>query len=126
MIGTWAYAEIGGEKDCYFTKGKLVCGKWYKGQIREGVFIRIQNTHTKELRCLLKSGKISFENGDIWEGEFRDYEFYKPGSSENEGEFRLLGSVRPSKGKKKEGLWKCINTGKEYKIEKYLGDIEDV
>ncbi len=126
--GTWTYQEIGEEKGCYFNKGKVVCGKSYKGQIREGAFATIQNTHTEKLRCLLKSGKITFENGDIWEGEFRDYQFYAPGSSENEGEFRLLGSVSPSKGEKKEGLWKCINMGmeNEYKIDKYLGDIEEV
>ncbi len=123
--GTWAYGEIGDEKDCYLKKGKID-GGYYEGLIREGLFTTIRNIHTKQLRCLLKSGKITFENGDIWEGEFRDFEFYKPGSSENEGEFRLLGSVSPSKGKKKEGLWKCINTGNEYKIEKYLGGIEGV
>ncbi len=91
--GTWTYQEIG-EKGYYLAKGKVVCVK-YKGQIREGVFTSIQNIHTKKWRCLLESGKITFENGDIWEGDFRDYEFYKPGSGENEGEFRLLGSVSP-------------------------------
>ncbi len=104
----------------------MVCGDSYKGQMREGIFTRIQNIHTKQFGYILKSGKITFENEDIWEGAFRDYEFYEPGSSENRAKFQLLGSVSPSKGKKKEGLWKCINTGKEYKIEEYLGDIEDV
>ncbi len=69
---------------------------------------------------------MTFKNGEIWEGLFRDYQFYDTASSENEGELRLFGSVTLSNGEKKKGIWKCIDTGAEYKIEKFVGDVEDL
>ncbi len=124
--GTWPLGVIGGHIGCWFTKGKIESGK-YSGLIREGDFMMIKTTSRNTFRCLLKSGKMTLQNGDIWEGEFRDYQFYETGSSQNESEMRFLGSVHvtPSNGEKKKGIWKCIDTGEEYKIEKYVRDVED-
>ncbi len=133
--GTFRFHDVGGIKGVYLYKGILNCGKGpYEGQLREGEFALIENKKMKEVRILLKKGKLTFSRGDVWEGEFDNFRWFDKGE-EKQGMFTFKGKVirlvsaGGGDGAKEEveeenGVWDCVNTGREYYIQTYLGELD--
>ncbi len=76
----------------------------------------------------LKNGSILFPDGTLWEGTLSNFEWCKTG--QHPSEFILIGKVtqivkssEESKGVKvtKSGIWKCLDTGREYKLLQKMG-----
>ncbi len=97
-------------------------GYRYAGQLRKGTFFSFYDKLRKMRRTLLKKGKIGFKNtGDVWEGEFLDFELEK---GKETSIFKLVGTVK-KKGEEKgrKGVWKCEDTGQSYRVLEYICDL---
>ncbi len=85
---------------------------------------------------VLKKGIVLFPDGSIWKGTIHDFEWAKTGGYPSE--FTFIGEIlaHSSREKKKEkkkgrgrrkvkkrkhGIWKCVDTGWEYKVIKIIG-----
>ncbi len=91
------------------NEGTMVNKGRYHGQIRKGKFCGAMDPIRNKRRILLKEGTIILKNGDIWEGSFSDWKWFK---AEKDGDkhctFRLEGSVTfANSGGKKKGVFLC-------------------
>ncbi len=103
-------------------EGTLVCKEYYDGQVRKGKFFTTMDPIRNKRRLLVKEGTITLGNGDIWEGVFSDWKWFK---TEKEGDkqctFELRGSVTlANSGEKKEGVFLCEDNGMKFQIVKHL------
>ncbi len=99
-------------------EGTIVCKDNYDGQIRKGKFFSPMDPIRNRWRLLLKEGTIKKKNGDIWEGSFSDWKWFK---TEKEGDkhctFKLQGSVIfASNGEKKKGVFLCEDNRSSFRI----------
>ncbi len=100
-----------GAKD--FPSGE---GKPYGGYRVEGTFQLVEKEDGEDWLTCLDSGKLTFEEGgEVWEGKITAVEWGE-GVEKNYRVYMIWeGVIHRADGEKKEkGVWKAVDTGKEY------------
>ncbi len=128
VTNSWEFKNVSFEynkelHEMVMVKGEQIAREkgHYTGYVFRGDEWQYMDKGGSHVRDFVKKGSIIFPHGEIWEGEFGEYEFLgKITADYSFGKFVFKGSITTLKGVKEEGSWNCEDTGYEMRALKRI------